>query len=472
MVGIIILVSFIIGVQVPIVNKLSFAEVQKILTKPAATAPSVKTPEVNQPVSTQELGGSSSWEIRKIVWTGAVNIWKANPVFGTGVETYAFAYYKYRPVEHNRVSEWNFLYNKAHNEYLNYLATTGIVGLFTYLLFISFFLFLISINLFNKKVKPIRYIGAFKADSKWDHEDPFLLALLTSFISILIINFFGFSVVILNIYLLLIPAFVLILLDLVKGERIEAAKNVYISYAQWIGVAFFGIIGLFMLFMLVRFWYADTKYALGANYSGAGQYQVAYPLLQDAVKLRNEPVFRDQLAVNDSALAATLALQGASESAGTVQNLATEALGISEKLTTAYPNNVVFWKSRVRILYTLSNLDPRFLPMALVAIKKTSELAPTDASILYNLGVLYGQNGDSKNAVEVLEKTVEYKPDYREAHFALAVFYHELAVDKNSKIIDATYHKKAIDRLEYILKYILPTDAQSKQFLDQWNKEQ
>ncbi len=288
----------------------------------------------------------------------------------------------------------------------------------------------------------------------------------------MIINFFGFSVVILNIYLLLIPAFVLILLDLVKGERIEAAKNVYISYAQWIGVAFFGIIGLFMLFMLVRFWYADTKYALGANYSGAGQYQVAYPLLQDAVKLRNEPVFRDQLAVNDSALAATLALQGASESAGTVQNLATEALGISEKLTTAYPNNVVFWKSRVRILYTLANLDPRFLPMALVAIKKTSELAPTDASILYNLGVLYGQNGDSKNAVEVLEKTVEYKPDYREAHFALAVFYHELAVDKNSKIIDATYHKKAIDRLEYILKYILPTDAQSKQFLDQWNKEQ
>ena len=37
-------------------------------------------------------------------------------------------------------SEWDYLYNKAHNEYLNYLTTTGIVGLGTHLLLLAGFL--------------------------------------------------------------------------------------------------------------------------------------------------------------------------------------------------------------------------------------------------------------------------------------------------------------------------------------------
>ena len=69
-----------------------------------------------------ETGGTESGEIRRIVWKGALDIAKHYPLFGTGVETFAFAYYQYRPVEHNLTSEWDFLYNKAHNEFLNYLA--------------------------------------------------------------------------------------------------------------------------------------------------------------------------------------------------------------------------------------------------------------------------------------------------------------------------------------------------------------
>ncbi|MEJ2441646.1 MAG: O-antigen ligase family protein [Patescibacteria group bacterium] len=67
-----------------------------------------------------EVGGTESGEIRKIVWKGAFNIWKNYPVFGSGVETFAYSYYNFRPVEHNLVSEWDFLYNKAHNEFLNH----------------------------------------------------------------------------------------------------------------------------------------------------------------------------------------------------------------------------------------------------------------------------------------------------------------------------------------------------------------
>jgi len=83
-----------------------------------------------------ESGGTESGTIRKIVWTGALRIWQANPknfLIGTGPETFAQAYYQYRPLEHNQTSEWELLYNKAHNEFLNYLVTTGILGLGSYI---------------------------------------------------------------------------------------------------------------------------------------------------------------------------------------------------------------------------------------------------------------------------------------------------------------------------------------------------
>jgi len=95
-----------------------------------------------------EVGGTESGQIRKIVWRGALNLWRDYPILGTGVETFAFSYYSARPIEHNLVSEWEYLYNKAHNEYLNYAATTGTVGLLAYSLLIGFILFLLG-----KKVK-------------------------------------------------------------------------------------------------------------------------------------------------------------------------------------------------------------------------------------------------------------------------------------------------------------------------------
>src|SRR3990167_2046009 len=83
---------------------------------------------------------TESLDIRKIVWKGAVDLGLKNPLFGTGVETFAYSYYLVRPKEHNLTSEWDYLYNKAHNEYLNYFATTGFIGLVAYFfLLFSFF---------------------------------------------------------------------------------------------------------------------------------------------------------------------------------------------------------------------------------------------------------------------------------------------------------------------------------------------
>ncbi len=99
-------------------------------------------PKPQKPISGSiiEVGVTGSGKIREIVWKGALDIFRHYPLFGTGVETFAFSYYKFRPVEHNMTSEWDFLYNKAHNEYLNFAATTGAFGLGTYLLVLGVFI--------------------------------------------------------------------------------------------------------------------------------------------------------------------------------------------------------------------------------------------------------------------------------------------------------------------------------------------
>ena len=137
---------------------------------------------------------TDSEAIRKPVWEGAIKVWQRYPVFGSGVETFGYSFYLDRPASKNLDSEWDFLYNKAHNEYLNLLATTGTVGFITYLLVIGAFCFeMLKIVQHDTKVIP-------------SATRDLVLAIFAGWVTILVTNFFGFSVVIIGLYFFLIPA--------------------------------------------------------------------------------------------------------------------------------------------------------------------------------------------------------------------------------------------------------------------------
>src|SRR5882672_8667450 len=73
----------------------SFDSLKEYLsTKPAAptTTQTHNAPQPSAKITTQDITNSGT--IRLLVWKGALNAWKNNPLFGTGVETFAFAYYK------------------------------------------------------------------------------------------------------------------------------------------------------------------------------------------------------------------------------------------------------------------------------------------------------------------------------------------------------------------------------------------
>jgi len=150
-----------VAVAWAVISILTFAP--KIVT---AAAPSAEP----HPPST-----GSTVQIRLAVWRGTLDLIKDHLFFGTGPETFAYSFLPYRPVELNQTAEWEFLYNKAHNEYLNIAACTGLLGLGTYLFLIGKFVF------WNIKQRDRSILQA---------------GLFAGWVGVVVSNFFGFSVVI------------------------------------------------------------------------------------------------------------------------------------------------------------------------------------------------------------------------------------------------------------------------------------
>lgn len=444
------------GLPFPNIQKYSIEQFLVDSSKKSETITPPPAPKVSDGYI--DIGVSESSDIRRIVWQGALKIWQRYPILGSGVETYAYAYYKDRPVAHNMVSEWDFLYNKAHNEFLNVLATTGTVGIITYLVFIgAFCLWFIKQIILSRESANL------------------LVGLFAAWITIHITNFFGFSVVIIGLFFFLIPAFSFVIL---KPSNEEVGKPQPSSFSTWLVTGIVITLALMMEMNLLNMWRADVAYAYGKNLSSpqVQQYLPALPYLTEAVSLNpNEPTFRDELSYNQAVLASALYQKIEESTASSItsltkdqklalkfpsinlspQELITMATENSNAAIETSPESLPFWKTRTKTLYQLATIDANYLPRGLAAIQKAADLAPTDAKVHYNLGLLLAQNGQLEQAIKVLEETTKMKPDYRDAFYALGLYYNQIGEKEKSRAA-----------MTYILTKIGP-DAETKKFLEE-----
>jgi putative inorganic carbon (hco3(-)) transporter len=336
-------------------------------------------------LETRGQAGSDSMAIRRVVWQGAVDLGKKNPIIGTGPETFAYAYYWQRPAAHNLLSEWDFLYNKAHNEYLNLFATTGFLGLGSYLLLIIW--------------TTIWWIKTAKTT-------PEVVPLFIGWISILITNFFGFSVVSVALLFFLFPA-----LALPASQGKEKSKSFKIPQLLTLGLLI--PTSIYLLISIVNTLKADLLY----NQSRAQTKKME--LLQSAVNLQpNQPLFLAQLAEEEAKTSATIFLQLESlpETAKAVQDqLEKQALDHATQAANMNQHNINLLKSKARAEIYLSNIDPKYLKQALNTLLQASLLAPTDPKLLFNIGILYQNLEKPDLATKSFKKAVELKPNYQEA---------------------------------------------------------
>lgn len=316
------------------------------------------------------LNITSSADIRKIVWNGAINVAKKYPFFGTGPETFAFSYYWVRPAVHNTTSEWEFLYNKVHNEYLNYLATSGFIGLFTYLFFIF---------------SCIKFIYKNKQ-----------YEMLVAFISILITSFAGFNVVTTSLFLFLLPL-------LSSPFSLQNSQHRF-RIPLLIGIILLSIISLQKI---KNYFISDIFFFIADKQDSASIYPDAYHSIVRSYKLRpDNPTILSKASVIFA-------------KAKQVDN----ALAFSSRALTISPYDVNLWKERTQMLVYLTYIDSKYYPEAIKALHSTAILAPTDAKTFYLLAKFYDAISDSKNTESNFLHAIELKPNYDYAYFDLALFY-------------------------------------------------
>lgn len=412
-------------------------------------------PKPTAAVTQLETGGTESGQIRLIVWQGALEIFKAYPLFGSGVETFAYSYYNFRPQEHNLVSEWDFLYNKAHNEYLNYLATTGIVGLGTYLAVIFTFIG------WSTKY----YVLSIKKKQHNAYHLLLIPSLLAGYTSYLIQNIFGFSVVMIALLFFLFPAIAFVSASDVRWAISSSSwrfikqlinqtlyrRPIYQKIAQLTLI----ILALSLLLNLTRLWIADSLFKKGGDFASVGNAGQAYNYLTLAVNLNGaESTFRADLAF----AAASAALALAQEDASTSARLIKEADEQAQTSTNLSPRNVSVVREAVRTYYQLSLVDPKYEQTALEMIDRAILLAPTDAKLYYNKALLVLQNGRTQEAINQLVFATQLKPNYLEAHSSLATVYEQEGLTE-----------AAIKGWETILK-LVPNDPEAKKKLEELKK--
>ena len=416
----------------------NLAESQVGTAKPEGVTLADSPSDLGPPATSQ--GGSKSSDIRKVVWQGALNIYRHYPLFGSGVETFAYSYYNFRPTEHNLLSEWDFLYNKAHNEFLNFLATTGAFGLLSYLLIIICFIYYCLKNLKKSPLAP---------------------ALLASYLGLVVSNFFGFAVVPVALFFFLFPAMVInhgrrTVLDR-RPEKISSRDS---EAGRTVLTGLVSLLTLYLLYSVIIIWKADRQFVLGKNYLQANQIQTAYAYLQKAITMRpNEPLFRSLYSESAAKMALlyhqNITPEQATKAATLRDQLVEESIKNSDLVITQNKVHLNFYKSRAKVFFLLSQIDEKYHQNALTTLQQSINLAPTDPKLRYNLGLLYSQLGQTGLAEQTLKETIDLKPNYEAARFALGSLYQQ--TDRPDL---------AREQYQYILKHLNPQNLTVKEKLE------
>ena len=390
---------------------------------------------------------TDSLSIRKIVWQGGFTLGMMYPLFGTGVETFAYSYNFVRPIAHNTTSEWDYVYNKAHNEYVNYFATTGFFGLVSYLIMLG--------------VVVSQVVYLYKRNDLTFKERMMLLMALASYITILVTNFFGFSITVTNLYLYVLPVVVISIVRKKNFIDVPNVKEAHISSTQKRMLYGNVLLMVFVTWYLISYFFADVSYALGDNYSGIQDYNNSLTELYKAYNLRDEHIYADKISnvlAQVALLEATSKVEMNCVSHENVIRPCNELVEYYSNIATkGSPKNPYYYRTVARnniLLYQATN-DEKYYADAIKAVKMSRDLAPSDPHYPYTQALFYlakyenttkPTDKESKlfenTTLPLVNFAIQLKPNYRDAYYAKVLILKQLKKKDEAKELIMEYMNK------------------------------
>jgi len=319
-------------------------------------------------------------QIRLIVWKGTAKLISSKPILGYGLETFPYTFLSFRPTEFNRTSEWNFLMNKPHNEYLEILSETGIVGLIIYAIW--------TLGIFSWVYKNRNKIKNKKI----------IFALLSGYLGLLASLFFGFHVVLTNLLFFLVPIFIVHLSEIKYSTHVFSFK--LSLKKQSITIALLTTCYLLLATGVVKMFVANVFYTHG-TLSSVDQAVTLVPY---------ENTYRRNLAYN-YAISATKN-----------NNYEKVAVHHINEALLKNPYDFLTLETLTKTYLELTSRDMKYLDDAASLSYRQTTLSPTDPEVFYTYGLLLMTKGNNEEAQKSFQKALELKPDYEKAREMLSSF--------------------------------------------------
>ncbi len=344
----------------------SFEPIRNYLVKSVQTGVEDKTIALGDPT----MGG------RTMMWSGTIELIRQQPLWGTGIGSWQWAYQKVKDYRLLSFPEY------THNDYLNLASDYGLVGVFLIALVFVFF--------FRHAIRVLR-------SSQSSEDRAFAAGAVAAVTSILVHSWFDF-----NLHIPGNSVFLAIIMGLTAGISVPTSKTAELRpWGRRVAALAAVLIAAFMSCLYIPTLRAflitgrgdSAKYDLAydqalADYGKATKIDPRYakPLI------RTGDIYRDQLAWRVG------------------PGKARERRELSDKAVAAYDQALALngylsevWLSRGRVLEQVGRHDE-----ALASYLKAIDVAPVSAFAHFVTGQYYRERGQPEKAVEYFENAGRY----------------------------------------------------------------
>ncbi len=365
-------------------------------------------------------------------WKVSVSAFRDSPFLGTGPATYLFDFTQYKPVEHNQGRFWNINFDTAHNEFLQMLATLGILGVLAFL-----FLALIVINFAWRNI----FAPASADQNQW--QSALALGLGLSSIAALILMLIHSTTLVSIVITFVVLAMLMAISKGVRGKVQDLSLGIRaqsiaeqglivgdaLPFIVFIPIAVLILYVFWNTFLIVR---ADYHHRMALN--AASQRGIdTYNNLVQAEKLNPRvDLYRIDLAQTNFALANAIAAQkGPSQSSPggsltdqdrrTIQQLLSQSINEGRAAVALSPNSSRNWEVLAAIYRQISGVAQNALAFSLDAYGRAIQKDPLNPLLRLNVGGIYYSAKNYDLAIRFFSDAANLKPDYANAYFNLSV---------------------------------------------------
>ncbi|MFA5857767.1 MAG: tetratricopeptide repeat protein [Elusimicrobiota bacterium] len=318
-----------------------------------------------------------------LIWRDTVVMWTKHPIAGIGLGTFHLYFPKHASAELKKIfPQERFIVNDAHNEYLQILAETGVIG------FILFFAIICSYYLFLHKIFTQK-VGHTGEQRVW------LSAIAGSVTAVFVQNIFSVDMrfIISSVYLYLVMG---ITAGIGCANKETVLVKMPMAWQRGIASAIILFTAYYSAGMVLKPYFAQRKLAQTPDFFEQ--------------KLNNPET---QLAELQQLAVEHPADPRVHEKIGWVyakQKMFTQAIDAYEKSLKIQPSHGVFNNMGNVYFLALNNKD-----MAIKCYQESLKLSPHQVDARLNLGVAFYYKGMLKEAADQFKKVLEIDPNNEKA---------------------------------------------------------